>query len=271
MLALHEDRPVAISTLASPELADQIAADQPKGVSIVGKTETENIGIEKIIINALAVPTIKFLILCGKESEGHQSGNTLLSLAAHGVDAKMRVIGSKGRKPVLSNITIEEIDAFRSRIEVVDMIGCQETHEILKKVQELQEKDLTRRKLAGNRSAGAAEAAGAAGVAVNIPAAGSAIELIQAKEKDPEQVTLDRSGYFVIVPKAESKVILVEHYSNRNQLLRVIKGQDARSIYWTVIENGWLSEMSHAAYLGKELTRAELSMKFGFKYVQDKA
>jgi len=42
-------------------------------------------------------------------------------------------------------------------------------------------------------------------------------------------------------------------------------------IYWTIIENGWVCEMSHAAYLGKELTKAEMSMKLGFKYVQDKA
>jgi tetrahydromethanopterin S-methyltransferase subunit A len=51
----------------------------------------------------------------------------------------------------------------------------------------------------------------------------------------------------------------------------VIEGQDARSIYWTIVKNGWVTQLSHAAYLGKELAKAELSIKMGFKYVQDGA
>ena len=33
----------------------------------------------------------------------------------------------------------------------------------------------------------------------------------------------------------------------------------------------WVNELSHAAYLGKGLVRAELTFKYGFKYVQDGA
>lgn len=94
---------------------------KPDGLSIVGKTETENIGIEKIIKNVLALPSIKYLILCGKDTEGHYSGNTLVSLVKNGVDLNKRVIESKGKKPVLSNITKEEVDAFRNQIEIIDM------------------------------------------------------------------------------------------------------------------------------------------------------
>ncbi len=38
-----------------------------------------------------------------------------------------------------------------------------------------------------------------------------------------------------------------------------------------MIENGWVTEFTHATYLGKELEKAELSIKLGFKYVQDGA
>ena len=96
----------------------------------------------------------------------------------------------------------------------------------------------------------------------------SAIEIVTVKEKDPERVRLDKAGYFVIVPKKDT--ILVEHYSNTNQLLHILKGADARNIYWAILENQWVTELSHAAYLGKELAKAELSIKLGFKYVQDK-
>ena len=41
------------------------------------------------------------------------------------------------------------------------------------------------------------------------------------------------------------------------------------SIYKTIIENGWISQLSHSAYLGRELAKAELSIKYKFKYVQD--
>jgi tetrahydromethanopterin S-methyltransferase subunit A len=42
-------------------------------------------------------------------------------------------------------------------------------------------------------------------------------------------------------------------------------------MYSTIIENGWVSQLSHAAYLGKELARAELALRLGGEYVQDGA
>lgn len=85
--------------------------------------------------------------------------------------------------------------------------------------------------------------------------------------KEPDILEMDSSGYFVIIPIPQR--VIVEHYSYYNNLLRVIEGSNLRSIYWTIIKNNWVSQLSHAAYLGKELTRAELSIKIGFKYVQD--
>ncbi len=63
----------------------------------------------------------------------------------------------------------------------------------------------------------------------------------------------------------------MEHYAYDNKLLHIIEGKDAPSICSMIIENGWISELSHATYLGGELAKAELSLKLGFKYVQDKA
>ena len=67
------------------------------------------------------------------------------------------------------------------------------------------------------------------------------------------------------------KIIIVEHYLYDNKLLRVIRGSKARDIYSTIIENGWVTGLSHAAYLGKELARAELSIEHGVRYIQDGA
>ncbi len=43
---------------------------------------------------------------------------------------------------------------------------------------------------------------------------------------------------------------------------------DARGIYWTILENEWVSDLSHAAYLGKELAFAEVALKNGKEYEQ---
>ncbi len=90
-------------------------------------------------------------------------------------------------------------------------------------------------------------------------------------EDSDTPVALDRAGYFVILPLVERKVINVEHYSYDNMLLRVIEGTSARALYLKIIQEGWVTELSHAAYLGKEFTKAELSLQLGFKYVQDGA
>ncbi|MCK5503559.1 MAG: hypothetical protein KAJ10_00250, partial [Thermodesulfovibrionia bacterium] len=73
----NRNAPVAVSTLASVKLEEKIAKLKPEGLCIVGKTETENIGIDKVVKNVISNPSINSLILAGKDTEGHQSGKTL--------------------------------------------------------------------------------------------------------------------------------------------------------------------------------------------------
>ena len=122
VLSLDGEHPVAVSTLGDCELPDALAERKPKGLSIVGKTETENIGIEKIIQNTLATPSLKYLILCGEDSVGHFSGQTILSLFEHCVNDRMRIIGAKGKRPILANTTAQDVELLRRQIEIVDMI-----------------------------------------------------------------------------------------------------------------------------------------------------
>lgn len=246
--------PVAVSTLASSDLAERLANIRPKELCIVGKTETENIGIDKVIKNTIANPTIRFLLLAGKDPKGHHSGRTLSALWENGVDENMRVIGSPGRRPILRNVTKDEVEAFREQVQVVDMIGCEDVKRIVEKLKELSQ---------GLTLSCSCEECTAEIKPVQI----STVPVIEAKE--PAKAEMDKSGYFVIIPERDKGVITVEHYSYDNKLERRIEGKDARSIYGAIIENGWVTKLSHAAYLGKELARAELSLKHGFKYIQD--
>ncbi len=266
--------PVAVSTLGDTELADRLAKNHPNGLCIVGKTETENIGIDKVIKNTVTNPTIKYLLLVGEEPKGHKSGETFIALIKNGVDDKMRVIGSTGKKPILRNVSVEEINSFRNQVEVINMIGCNDEKLIADKIKELASKPRVYLEnlnfIEQNESSPKGTGCGCKECEdENISLAAREVDVIEAKE--PTTIIMDKAGYFVILPIPKKNTINVEHYSYDNTLLRVIKGKDARSIYWTIIENKWITFLSHAAYLGKELEKADMSVKFGFKYVQDGA
>ncbi|NOZ69304.1 MAG: DUF4346 domain-containing protein [Deferribacteres bacterium] len=271
---LDASAPVAVSTLSSVKLEEKLARLRPEGLCIVGKTETENIGIDKIVKNVTSNPAITSLILAGKDTEGHQSGKTLLALWENGVDENMRVIGSNGRRPILKNVTRSDVEKFRKQIHIEDQIGCENTRTLARKIREMSRKAAA---AAGASSCGCHGDCGTPAVAVSMPSlsvakvGSSEVPVITAKKHRKSAVRLDSAGYFVILPSEKDKSILVEHYSYDNKLLRKIKGKNSRDIYFTIINNKWVTELSHAAYLGKELARAELSIREGFKFVQDGA
>ncbi len=254
---LDPKAPVAISTLGSVGLADEIASASPGGVCIVGKTETENIGIDKLVRNVAANDTIRFLVIAGVDPAGHLPGQTLISLSKNGVDESMRVIGPAGKRPVLRNTTSTDVDMFRRRVQVIDMRGCIEATAILDRVATL---------------SSAAPACGCSGSCDESGASGvHAVPVIPVQAVDSRPIRLDKAGYFVILPQAKKGTIVVEHYSYDDLLLHSIEGKDAKSLCSAVIDPGWVTLLSHAAYLGKELEKAELSIRYGFPYVQDGA
>ncbi len=278
VLCENGECPVAISTLASLELTDRIAELHPDEVCIVGKTETENIGIDKVIKNTITNRTIKYLVLAGSDPMGHLPGQTMMSLSANGVDEKMRVIGSNGKRPFVRNVTAAETQAFREQVEIVDMIGCEDISAIIKKTEELSmglqssknDVEVPATRASSENENQSAHSCGCAECSdETVVAEITAPNVIEAKE--PSKIQMDKAGYFVILPLPEKGIISVEHYSYGDKLLRTIEGKDARSLYWTIVENNWVTQLSHAAYLGKELEKAELSLKIGFKYTQDGA
>jgi len=111
---------IAVSTLASTACAEALAHHQPPGLAIVGKTETENIGIDKIVKNVITSPTLQYLIVAGVDPQGHLPGQTLLALATHGADDRGHIIGALGKRPILRNVTMSEIQAFRAQVHVID-------------------------------------------------------------------------------------------------------------------------------------------------------
>tara|TARA_Y100001960_G_C14195628_1_gene597153 strand:+ start:350 stop:529 length:180 start_codon:yes stop_codon:yes gene_type:complete len=53
-------------------------------------------------------------------------------------------------------------------------------------------------------------------------------------------------------------------------MVAVIKGKTAIEIVNTLIREKFISTLQHAADMGIELHKAELSLKYNFRYIQDK-
>ena len=88
---------------------------------------------------------------------------------------------------------------------------------------------------------------------------------------------MDPKGYFLIKVDKKKKFIQVGYCqftkignSPINDMVAAIKGKTAIEIVNTLIREKFVSTLQHAADMGIELHKAELSLKYGFKYIQDK-
>ncbi len=88
---------------------------------------------------------------------------------------------------------------------------------------------------------------------------------------------MDPKGYFLIDVDNKKKLIRVGYckFSKKgktptNNMIAEINGTTAIEIVNTLIREKFISSLQHAADMGIELHKAELSLKYNFKYIQDK-
>ena len=87
---------------------------------------------------------------------------------------------------------------------------------------------------------------------------------------------MDPKGYFLI--RVDKKNFIQVAYCKFtrlgnapiNDMVAIVKGKTAIEIVNTLIREKFISTLQHAADMGIELHKAELSLKYGLKYVQDK-
>lgn len=248
---LRYQAPVAVCTLNDEALAEAVAQTRLPELSIVGTLHTENLGIERLISNVVANPHIRFIVVCGPDSRqaiGHLPGQSLVALARSGLDERQRIIGAKGKRPVLRNLDIAAVEHFRSTRDVIDLVGTSDLVAILAAARDCAGRDpgpVT--PFAGNRAME--------------PVTGSI----------PARMVSDPAGYFVIFPDRVRGVLSLEHYANNGVLTTIIEGRFAAELYMTAISRELVSRLDHAAYLGGELARAEHAITSGEGYVQDAA
>ena len=242
-------KPIALALLRGVHIDEPDLTILSSKIAILGSITTENLGVEHLVKNVIANPHLRQLVLWGNDTKGHLPGDALLNLSGSGLDKTKRIIGARGARPVLKNLTEGEVSHFRKQIQLVDLIGESDLS-ILAGHLELLDKQ-----------------------AVQPYEAGLKVDLLEVQRAKPaKRLKLDPAGYFVImVMKGKENPLLIEHYSNDGRLMNMIEGKDSASICATLIEKKLISQLDHAAYLGRELAKAELSLLSDLKYTQDQA
>lgn len=105
------------------EFEDLVRAAVESGASLAGTLQTENIGLEKVICNITANPNIRYILLCGPESPGHLTGESLIALINNGIDEKKKIIGTGAPAPYLYNIPLEYIQRFRKQVSLINCLN----------------------------------------------------------------------------------------------------------------------------------------------------
>ena len=100
---------------------------------------------------------------------------------------------------------------------------------------------------------------------------------ITAKYHRIKDWKMDPKGYFLIAVDKNKKIIRVGYCiftrlgnSPINDMVAEVTGKTAIEIVNTLIREKFISTLQHAADMGIELQKAEMSLKYGFKYIQDK-
>lgn len=248
---LRYQAPIAVCTLTDERLYTDLVQSRLAGVGIVGMLQTENLGIERLVRNVLANPHLRFLVVCGADSRqkiGHLPGASLVALAKNGVDGSGRILGAPGKRPLLRNLDESTITHFRKTVEIVDLVGQGGLGDVRQAARDC-----------AGRDPGPSD-----GEHVD-----PAFPVIAGRI--PEHMVFDPSGWVVIDIDRRRGLLRMEHYETSGVIDCVIEGRSAAEVYSTAIEKNLISRLDHAAYVGKELARAEAVLGTEATYVQDAA
>jgi dihydropteroate synthase-like protein len=89
--------------------------------------------------------------------------------------------------------------------------------------------------------------------------------------EEVEPVTLDSKGVFRISVDREAETVVALHFitAEADKPSNIIKGETAEAVYIKIVETGLVARLDHAAYLGSELSKAEIALRTGKEYIQD--
>lgn len=247
------DSPVAVCTLGSRSLLAEFAG-RPE-IAIAGRVFTENVGVERMVQNLVGFETLRFLIVCGQETS-HRVGETILALHRDGLDRGGRVIGSTAPEPVMPNLTAEQLQVFQERVAVVDMIGIVDAPAIVER--------------AGALAALPASLPERRPDSVSPASHPDDLEVVVASRDPSTSWEYDPVGYFLVFIDRARRLLRVEQHTQEHLRVKVFEGRRAEELCHTIVRHGAVTLLAHAAYLGRELAKAETALVLDLEYNQDR-
>jgi tetrahydromethanopterin S-methyltransferase subunit A len=237
-----------VATVNGSELAKELVAAAPPGLCMVARLRSaaDAANLLRAVHANLAVESV----ICAGESAPDEPLAPALLRLGRGEDVSADATGSL-MNTIAALLEAADVAAVRKRVRFVDLLGSKDAKKIVAQIK-------------------AGESAGKnanAGFITHTDDAG--VERLVVPRDLRHEVRGDKTGHFVI--RLEEQSIVVEHRNAKDERLRVIEGKTARDLCLTVIRNGWVSRLEHAAYLGRELARAEAALKNGHSYRQDTA
>ena len=247
---------VAICTLASEALMDELAPLPLPGVAILGRAFTENFGVEKLVTNIVTNPRLRTLILCGTESR-HRVGQTLIALHENGRDDEGKVVGADSPLPSVRSLSNEAVRIYQEKVTIVDLRDEMSTETIIAE----------------------AESAASAGREPwpekwepEVPAAGRGSGSSGASGGGMAgRFTPDATGFFLIGLGPWGDTIEMEHYTRDGDLDHRVSAGSAQELCSVLTGANLVGDITHALYLGREIYKADLALNYGLEYQQDRA
>lgn len=113
---------VALCTLSSMKLLKEISKSSIMSkIAIAGRLLSENKGIDSLISYVISHKNLNTLIVCGKDTDGHRPGHSLVNLHKNGIDNNGKIIGSSSPKPFLQ-LTRSQVETFQSQVQLINKI-----------------------------------------------------------------------------------------------------------------------------------------------------
>ncbi|MED7953434.1 hypothetical protein ACFWOG_16470 [Kitasatospora sp. NPDC058406] len=257
---------IAVCSLSSRELLEPLSG--LPDVAIVGTLMTANLGIEQLVRTIAHRPSIRGLVVCGRDSPRFLAGQSLVALFREGVDAEQRLIrGAAGYLPVLRGVALREVAQVRAQIELVDARGECDPAVLRRVIADLSARTASAPAPAvpdaDDDTAGPGEGADG-GPASTRPA-------FRRLRPGGRRVGISRAldGFVVIGLDLLARRIVLRHYDNDLTPRHEMTGVRAESMLLGLLSAGVVAEPAHAGYLGGELAKAETALRLGLPYVQD--
>ena len=115
---------------APGQVLNEIEEQNRPFVSVLGSLVVNRDGTERMVLNCLAHPTIRYLVLFSEESRTFSPSTNLLLALQHGIDTTKPgnyIVGGKAATPHFPNLSKRIVDAFRETVTVTPLFMYQNT------------------------------------------------------------------------------------------------------------------------------------------------